>query len=235
MKKILMIILLVILLVGCDATKNVFKKESDAILFKEEYESLNDKKDYNDNKYRVLELDEDNPFIYKDISDILEMIDNKETFAVYFGFASCPWCRSIVTNLIDVSNNLGIETIYYVDIEEVRDLLSLDEDGNIVTKERGCKDYYKLLEKLETVLDDYILIDENGNEVNTLEKRIYAPNIVSIVDGDAKRMTTGISDKQVDAYMELTDEVKTESYDKIKCTIECIVEEKAVCAIDKKC
>ena len=118
---------------------------------------------------------------------------------------------------------------------EIRDTLTLDNEGKVVIENKGTEAYYQLLEKLEIVLDDYILTDEDGNEVNTQEKRIYAPNIISVVDGVATKMTTGISDKQTDAYMELTSEINEESYDKIKCVIECAVEAKAVCNAKAKC
>ena len=73
-------------------------------------------------------------------------------------------------------------------------------------------------------------------EVNANEKRIYAPNIVAIVDGVSTKMTTGISDLQENAYMELTDEIKEDSYNMIKSTIECIRKEKNICTNDsKKC
>ena len=235
MKKFIMMVAIATLLVGCAPLKDAPTK-TDSILFKEEYESLNNEKNsYNGTEYRVLDIAEDNAFVYKNASDILEMIDNNDTFAVYFGFSSCPWCRSVIPSLIDVSDTLGIDTIYYVDVKDIRDTLSIDEDGNIITTKEGTKDYYKLLEKLSLVLDDYTLTDKNGNEINTNEKRIYAPNIVSVVDGVPTKMTTGISDKQIDAYMELTDEIKSDSYDKIKCTIECVVKEKAMCTVDKKC
>lgn len=235
MKKIIIFVTLVTLLTGCSLLKTKEEK-TDAILFKEEYESLNgEKTSYSDDYYRTLEIDEDNPFVYKDAKDIIEMIDNKETFAVYFGFSSCPWCRSVIPNLVDVVKNLDIQTIYYVDVLEIRDTLKLDDNGEVVTSKEGSKDYYKLLDKLDNVLDKYTLTDESGNDVDTNEKRIYAPNIVSVVQGIPTKMTTGISDLQTDAHMELTDEIRLESFDKIKCTLECVVQEKAVCTVDKKC
>lgn len=234
MKKIILCILIMILLVGCNTTKN--KEKTDAQLFKEEYEKLNNQDtNYNDYKYRPLNIDENNPFIYKEPKDIIKMIDNKETFVVYFGFASCPWCRSVIPNLIEVAKNLQIKTIYYVDVKDIRNVLEVDENGNIVTKKEGKHEYNQLLEKLNPVLDDYIITDNNNNEVNTDTKRIYAPNIISILNGEPVKMTTGISDYQTDAFMELTDEIQNDSKSQIKCAIECIVEEKKVCTADKKC
>ena len=68
-----------------------------------------------------------------------------------------------------------------------------------------------------------------------LKKRIYAPTVISIVDGKVEDMTTGISDAQTDAYMKLTDEMKKETYNKFKCVLECVTENKNSCSIDKKC
>ena len=163
------------------------------------------------------------------------MMEDEESFVVYFGFSSCPWCRSIIETLLEVSNELDIKNIYYVDVKDIRDVLKLDDNNEVITSKEGTDDYYKLLDKLSNVLDDYTLTDKEGNEISTNTKRIYAPNIVAIVDGIATKMTTGISDKQTDAYMELSDEIKNDSYDMIKCTLECLKEEVKVCTMDKKC
>lgn len=234
MKKLIMFVIILGTLVGCSKEKEV---ETDALKFKKEYESLNNEKtSYGDYSYKNLDIDEDNPIIYKSASEVLEMIKNKETFAVYFGFADCPWCRSVIETLLKVSDDLGIPNIYYVDVKDIRDTLSIDDNGEIVTSKEGTKEYYQLLDSLSNVLDDYTLTSNDGNEVNTNIKRIYAPNIVAVVDGVAMKMTTGISDKQTDAFIELSDEIKNESYEMIKCTLECIKEEKAICTNDsKKC
>lgn len=222
------------LLVGCTNTKEIKTEKTDAVKFKEEYESLNGESS-NGKKYRSLEIDNNNPIIYNKASDIIAAMDNKETFVVYFGFAECPWCRSVIPTLIEVANDLGISTIYYVDVKEIRDTLELDNEGNIVTKKEGSDDYYKLLEKLDSLLESYTLTDGYGNEVNTGEKRIYAPNIVSVIEGEAKYLTDGISNSQTDAYMDLTDKMKEESYDKIKCSIECVADSQKVCSAKTKC
>lgn len=226
--------MIIFTLVGCSSKVEV---KTDALKFKEEYEKLNgEKTSYEDYYYRSLDIESDNPIIYKGAKEILDMIDEEETFAVYFGFSSCPWCRSVISTLIEVADDLEIDTIYYVDVKDIRDIKEIDSNGNIVTTKEGTDDYYKLLDKLENVLDDYTITDKDGIEVSANEKRIYAPNIVAIVDGVATKMTTGISDLQENAYMELTDEIEEDSYNMIKSTIECIKEEKAICTNDgKKC
>ena len=112
----------------------------------------------------------------------------------------------------------------------------VDDNGNVVTKEEGSEAYYKLLELLNDVLDDYSMKDADGNPVDTSEKRIYAPNVVGIVNGKADKMTTGISSLQTDGYMELTEEMINETYEKFKCIVNCVLDSKAAaCPLDKGC
>ena len=69
-RSILVVIALVLLMVitGCDYEKK--EKVSDALRFKEEYESINgDKVGNTDNKVRSLEIPEDNPIVYADAND----------------------------------------------------------------------------------------------------------------------------------------------------------------------
>jgi thiol-disulfide isomerase/thioredoxin len=232
-KKILMLILLGGMLFSLTACG---KEETDALKFKEEYESLNGTTREKDGKtIRTIEIREDNPFVYKEASDIVEMIQNKETFVVYFGFPDCPWCRSAIPTLDSVAADLELDTIYYVNVKEIRDTLVLDDDGKVTVESSGTDGYYDLLEVLDNVLADYTLTDSDGNQVETGEKRIYAPNIISVVDGVAMELTDGISDSQTDGYMELTKEMTKESYNKIKCSIQCVADDKKTCSAKTNC
>ena len=199
-----MLIISVFVLFGCT------DKKTDAYKFKKEYESLNNTKSSSGKTIREIKIDSDNPFIYKSEEDIIEMFNKKETFIVYFGFASCPWCRSVLPTLIEALNDNSISTIYYVDIKDIRDEYKLENDKPILSKE-GSEGYSKLLELLGDKLSDYTL-DNNGKKVNVGEKRIYAPNIVSVIYGKVISIETGISSLQTDGYMELTDEMKEETY-----------------------
>ncbi len=210
--------------------------KTDAVKFKEEYEALNGTTSKSGSKIRELTIDENNPIIYKSADELVKMIEDKKSFVVYFGFAACPWCRSVLPTLFKVSNDLGLDKIYYVDVLEIRDTLELDSDNHPITKERGTDAYYKLLDLLNDVLDDYSMKDADGNPVDTSEKRIYAPNVVGIVNGKADKMTTGISSLQTDGYMELTEEMINETYEKFKCIVNCVLDSKAAaCPLDKGC
>lgn len=234
-RSILVIIAIVILLIitGCSYDKK--EEKADSLKFKEEYESINgDIIEGTDYKVRTLNIPEDNPIVYAEANDIISMMDNNETFVVYFGFNSCPWCRSVLPVLLDVAKDLNLKKIYYVDVKNIRDRLDVDEDGNIITVKEGSEGYIGLLARLDDVLEDYTL-EIDGKEIETEEKKIYAPNVVSIVNGKAKELETGISDELDDPFMELTDKIKKETYNKFKCSIKCVLENKNSCSSKHAC
>lgn len=192
--KVLLIICLFII-TGC--------KKNDNILFKEEYESLN-----NNSKYREVSIIEDNKMTYITDLELVEKINNKEDMVVYFGFNTCPWCRSVIENLIEVANDLEIEKVYYLDVEKIRDIKKIDNEEIIIERE-GSKGYLDLVNLLSDYLEDYVIDD------TVVGKRIYAPNILVIKDKNIKGITTGISDLQTKSNQELTSEIKEDSYNMI--------------------
>lgn len=208
--------------------------QTDGIKFKEEYEKLNGKKNDQGKKYREITIDSKNKMVYKTTEEVLELIDKKKSFVLYFGFDTCPWCRSVVPTLASISKELNQE-VYYIDVKDIRDTFELDDDNKPKLVKKGSKDYSKLLEKLEPVLEDYTLTDSDNNEIKVGEKRIYAPSIVSVIDGKAKELTTGISDKQTDGYMKLTKEMEKDTYNKIKKVLKQVSDKNNTCYFDKGC
>lgn len=208
--------------------------QTDGIKFKEEYEKLNGKKNDQGKKYREITIDSKNKMVYKTTEEVLDLIDKKKSFVLYFGFDTCPWCRSVVPTLASISKELNQE-VYYIDVKDIRDTFELDDDNKPKLVKKGSKDYSKLLEKLEPVLEDYTLTDSDNNEIKVGEKRIYAPSIVSVIDGKAKELTTGISDKQTDSYMKLTKEMEKETYNKIKKVLKQVSDKNNTCYLDKGC
>ena len=208
--------------------------QTDGIKFKEEYEKLNGKKNDQGKKYREITIDSKNKMVYKTTEEVLNLIDKKKSFVLYFGFDTCPWCRSVVPTLASISKELNQE-VYYIDVKDIRDTFELDDDNKPKLVKKSSKDYSKLLEKLEPVLEDYTLTDSDNNEIKVGEKRIYAPSIVSVIDGKAKELTTGISDKQTDGYMKLTKEMGKETYNKIKKVLKQVSDKSNTCYLDKGC
>ena len=227
MKKIVSILLIVVLMIsvtGCVISNDIKDSEK----FKEEYESQNGKKSKSGKENRKVSISEDNPFVYTTAEEISKKMDNKETFIVYFGFSTCPWCRSIIEELIKCAKDSKVDKIYYVDVLDIRDTKELDEEGNIKTTKEGTKGYKELIDKMSNVLSDYTTTKE-GKEISLEEKRIYAPNVIAVVNGKATKLEEGISEDLKDPYMELTDEMKKYTYNSFKCIFKCLEEAETVC------
>ena len=214
--------------------QKVITNNTDNIKFKEEYEKLNGKKNDQGKKYREITIDSKNKIVYKTTEEVLDLIDKKKSFVLYFGFDTCPWCRSVVPTLASISKELN-QKVYYIDVKDIRDTFELDDDNKPKLVKKGSKDYSKLLEKLEPVLEDYTLTDSDNNKIEVGEKRIYAPNIISVINGEAKELTTGISDKQTEGYMKLTKEMEKETYNKIKKVLKQVKDKNSTCDLDKEC
>lgn len=209
MKKIVIAfsLFLVLFLAGCENKEEVKDPVvTDATKFKEEYESLNE-------EHRTLSINENNPFVYAKGQDIVDKINNEETFYVYFGSNYCPWCRSVIEKAIEVANKNNIDKIYYVNIwgndheEILRDKYELDEKGKAKQTIKGQDGYDELLKLLDNVLEDYTLTNSKGKTVKVGEKRIYAPNFIYIENGKAKTLVSGNSKKQETSNAELTEEI----------------------------
>ncbi len=232
MKKYQNILLLIILSMFLTCACSMKKEITDAEKFKTEYESINDQiNESNGKKYRSLSIPKENPFIYATAEDIVEKINKKESFVVYFGFKECPWCRSIIEQLIQVAKDQKVETIYYVDVTGIRDVKELNEEGEIITTDEGTEAYKTLIEKMDNVLDNYTLTKED-EKIEVGEKRIYAPNVVAISKGKAIQLETGISEKLKDPYAKLTKSIKNYSYKQFKCLLDCLEEESTTCQKD---
>ena len=209
--KILSSLLLIVGLLSVTACNKQETKITDAEKFKNEYESFNDKQnDYFE--YRNLSISEKNPFIYTSAEDVVQKIENKETFIVYFGDPECPWCRSVIEEAISSASENSIKKIYYVRIwdgfhnEILRDVYEL-KDGKPTIKSKGTDAYYKLLNYFDEVLEDYTLTDENNKTIKVNEKRIFAPSFIFIQNGKTEALVQGISKKQKSYNSELTEEI----------------------------
>ncbi len=218
MKKIsvILFVLLTMLLYGCSSS------DPDALRFREEYEKLNGEETGSGNTYREIEIDENNPFRYVSLKQILDRMDNGESFIIYFGANWCPWCRSILPTVIDVAKKLSVKEICYVDVRpdndtslDIRDEYETDGNGEVFLAHEGTQEYHAFVRRAADVLADYA----HGN-VESLDgtpfagaKTVGAPNFVVIVKGKAVTMITGISSLQKDPYQDLNDDILTDVND----------------------
>lgn len=207
MKKIIILLITLVLLTSC------VKKETDANKFKKEYENKNSEEIIAGENYRKLDISKSNPFVYSSGDEIVNKIENKETFYVYIGSSKCPWCRSVIEKFIEIANLNNIDKVYYVDIwgndheEILRDKYTLDENNKPQKTVEGTESYYKLLNYFDEFLEEYTLTTAKGKTVKVGEKRIFAPTFAYIEEGIVKKLVTGISDKQTTYNAELTNEI----------------------------
>lgn len=232
-KVLILVVLLIIVVLAVCIFIAVKDSDKDSYRFKKEYESLNGTETESGKKIRNVVIDSDNPMKYSTAEEIVKKIENKETFVVYFGFAECPWCRSMIENLINTAKKKNIEEIYYVDILKIRDKKEI-VDSEVKTTEEGDESYMKLLEYLGDVLDNYTLTDEEDNEVDAGEKRIYAPNLIAVVNGKVEKKQDGISPRLKNPYSKITKKMKNESIKEIECIFKCL-EKENVCTTKTSC
>ncbi len=206
-KKIFLLIMMILTLTACT--------NKDAVTFKKDYESINGLTNSNGKVHRTVSIAKNNAIVMSSAKEIIEKIENKESFYVYFGSKLCPWCRSVIEKAIDVSNDNGIDKIYYVDIwddkgnEILRNKYTKDDNGNTVLVDEGTEEYFTLLKYLDNILPDYTYAaNKNGGaKLDVDEKRIYVPLFIYIVKGKPIRSTSGISDLQTSSREELTKEI----------------------------
>lgn len=219
MKKSIIIIMLTLLVIGLSGCNKNINKE--ALAFKEEYESINGKTNSSGKVHRILSIDKNNPYEKVSQEEIVNKLNNNETFYLYIGDPLCPWCRSVLEKSIEVAKLNKINKIYYIDIwddegnEILRDKYALEE-GNITKTIDGTEEYKKLLNSFDSVLSNYTIEDDDKNKIEVGEKRIYAPNYFYIKDGKVVRMIKGYSDKQKDSREELTEEMLKDEEEQFK-------------------
>jgi len=157
--------------------------------FKEEYEKLNSKKDSGGNSYLELSIDSDNIIQYASYDKIFSILE-RGTGIIYFGTPENNSNRALLPILFDAADEVGIDTIYYLDLSNDRDQKELGKDGKIVTTKEGTKDYQKLVKRLDSVLGIY-----DGLEDDSI-KRIYFPTLIFVKDGEVIASRIGNEDSK---------------------------------------
>lgn len=214
------ILCVVVLIIGL-VSFIFLKPESMATKFKLEYESLNGKK--NDEKtYMEVDVPSNNNIVYASYDQIFDVLDG--TGVIYFGFPECPWCRNVVSILVDAAKETGIDKVYYLNNKEDRDSKIL-KDGKIITEKEGTNNYKKLLNKLGDKASTY-----EGLEDESI-KRLYFPTVVVVKNGKIVDYIEGSVDSQEDPYTPLDNKQKEELKEKYTNAMRKILS----CGQDEKC
>ena len=226
------IIIIVICVLSIKKHNNI--QVGDAVLFKEEYESLNGLvNEKNEKIYPKVEISLDNPIIYKSDEEIINVLEN-ETAIIYFGFKSCPWCRSMIETLLKVAKDNNLSTIYYVNIYDIRDSYVISDDNNIEKIKDGTAAYNKILKFMGEKLSEYYLEDIDGNKIDTKTTRLYAPTVIAVKNGKLKYIHEGTVEDQTDPYEPLTEDQKNKLYNDFQLLYESIYTEN-VCKTSDGC
>lgn len=181
---------------------------SDAAKFKDEYVSLNGQTNSSNKTYPQVTISDNNKFHYATETEILDIL-NGQTGVIYFGFPTCPWCRNMVFVLDEVSLSYSTDKIYYYNIKDIRSIITVNDNNELETK-KGTDFYYQLLEKLDSSLEDYTITDKKDKTIKTGEKRLYAPTVIFIKNGEVVDFVEGTVDSQKDPYVALNENQRNE-------------------------
>ena len=179
---VLLVVIGIIFILGNNKGNDTKKPTEDMLTFKEEYEALNGKDNGAGEKYPSISIPEYNLIKYSSVEEIIELAEGG-TGIIYFGFPSCPWCRNAVPELITVTLDKGVDIIHYLDLTDLRSIWEIQE-GIAVEIKQGKKEYYDLLRVFASIINPYVLTDDDGTEYETGELRIYVPLMVFVKDGE---------------------------------------------------
>src|SRR5699024_10799290 len=126
------------------------------------------------------------------------------TGVLYFGFPECPWCRAAMPVMDEAGKNTDIGQIHYLNVSEIRDVRTLDADGNIVEEEPGTKGYSEILAELGDAAPEYEGLDDPE------QRRIYVPLVVAVKNGEVVGSHVSTVDSQTDPFEPMTDAQRDE-------------------------
>ncbi len=201
--KLLIIFLIILICIITFITVKKNRVTKDEKSFKKEYERYNGYTNPGSNKkYFDVNIEEKNGIKYLDGDEVIDMLQNK-TGIIYFGFPTCPWCRSMIEVLLDAKDSTNQKNIYYYNALDIRDEKIL-EDGKVKTTKKGKKNYYKILD----ILGDKASVYE-GLEDDSI-KRLYFPTVVFVRNGKIVDIHISTVDSQEDPYKKLNKKQKAE-------------------------
>ena len=197
--KVISVILFSIILIGC---ANETKNNSDSENFKNEYEYFNGKT-INETKYHNVTINEENIIVYSNYEEIFNILA-KDSGVIFFGNPEDQLCRSMINVLLEALDSVGVEKLYYLNNSDDRDVLSLNENGDIIVQKEATENYLKLLEILDDKASSYKEIN------NSDKKRLYYPTVIFVKDGKIVDVVVGTVDSHKDQNLELTHEQREE-------------------------
>lgn len=186
-----------------ETTVNVTKDEQ---LFKTEYES-NNNLIVDEHQYSNISIIKSNNIKYVSDSELVEIL-KEESSLVFIGDKNDEYSRLVAPILINVSKELKVKKIYYLEINDIRDELTLGKKDKVKVVKKGTDAYYELLNMLGDFLNPYYLYNNKGEKVDTSEKRITTPIILATKNGEIIGAHLGTVSTHMlsnDPYLKMTD------------------------------
>ncbi len=185
----------------------IYNKEkvvlSDSEKFKEEFEKYNEATYDNGEKLISVDIDIDNPFIYKSAQEIVKIMQNEDAY-ILFGYATDPITRKSIEVLIEALKEKQIEKVYYVDIEDIRDKYSISWPTELT--EEGTESYQEIKAILKDVLNEYYVNDfEKNMRYDTGNIGLYSPTFIAISKGNVQGFHEIVNETLDNYYSKLTE------------------------------
>lgn len=173
------IIVVVVILISLFNNAGILggKRNPDGKKFSNEYEELNNTVSEDGKNYPTVDISSNNIMKYTTTEEVLKIFEDGGDAVIYFGYASCLYCRSAVQVLCDTAEKTELDVIYYLDVEE------------------PSSKYQELLD----VLGERFIVGEGEN------REIYAPSVIFVADGNIVSHNRGTLFSQEDPYTELDD------------------------------
>lgn len=185
------IMIAIVFLVGLFAIQHASDKNEeknyvpteDEVAFKEEYESLNGTAN---TKVNIIK---DNNIVYIDMKKASELLESGSG-VIYFGYSEDEFARTAIPVLLEAMSSSDLNKIYYVNLipenkaeNDLRDLYTLNSKNKAKIAKEATEEYSLVRTALANHLDDYVLLTSKGKKVNTGQKRLNSPTVVSVVEG----------------------------------------------------
>jgi len=200
MNKISIVIILGLILIFLASCAS---NNSDAVRFKEENEMFNGliSRD-GENYHKSIYIPSRNPFVFVDGYQVYDMLSStNRSGIIYMGFPECPWCRALLPSLIDaVQASRYRGNVYHYNGLADRDILRLNDDGEIEVVEEGEPIYHRLVELLYDYLGPYLGLYDDSI------RRIYFPTTVFFSNGEITSVHLGTVEGQTSGFDGLNEE-----------------------------
>ena len=172
---------------------------SDTEDFISRYESHNlEKYTSGDQKktFRFLQLNHDVEIQYVSYQDAIQMLQDGKQFALYYGWTTCSYCRSVLEPLCNaaVADYVPIYCIKVADGEEntSRSQYELQDGKAVKTHTNEDFDQFVAAYGEDTFLKYYVYEDtdeDHENGIDTGARQLYAPTLLFVKDRKATRFS----------------------------------------------